>query len=351
MGFRPKTVKHNFNYRMHAMKPLKTKISSSCRSSRLSSKICQAITIAIAALIINGCSDRLKQATQVVAKVNDDEISVHQVNNALAGMQRLSPESVSPEIISKARKEALTKLVNEQLAVQQAIAQKLDRSPAVMMQIDAAKREILTRAYLGQLVANLPKPSAEDIKKFYNDHPELFAQRRIYNLQEISLKNPHPSLNDLQKLVAGKSMADIAEALKKENVAYSRNSGTRAAEQIALPMLTELAKLKDGQTSVIETPQVVAIVHIDTSQLAPVNEEIALQHIPQFLMNEQAKVAINDNIDRLRRQAKIVYMNEFKDGAQPTGTQTAVAAPASQPVAETKSTSNNSVERGLAVMH
>lgn len=308
-------------------------------------KICQVMTITIAALIINGCSDKPKQATQVVAKVNGDEISVHQVNNALAGMQRVSPENASPENINKARSEALTKLVNEQLAVQQAMAQKLDRSPVVMMQIDAAKREILTRAYLGQVVSSLPKPSAADVKKFYNDHPELFTQRRIYNLQEISLKNPHPPVSDLQKLIVGKSMTEIVVELKKENVAYTGNAGMRAAEQIAVPMLAELAKVKDGQTSVIETPQMVSIVHVVASQLSPVKEETALQRIPQYLMNEQAKVAINNNLDHLKRQAKIEYMNEFKNSPQLAAT----AAPAVQPVADTKKASS-SVERGIAGM-
>lgn len=308
--------------------------------------LCQVVAIGLAAMLISGCSDKNKPATQIVAKVNNDEISVHQVNNALAQLPHIAPENVD-----KVRHDVLAKLVNQQLTVQQAINQKLDRTADVMMQIDAAKREILSRAYLSQLVAGLPKPSEEDDKKFYDGHPELFAQRRIYNLQEISLQTQQLPAAELQKMTAGKSMADIAANLKIRNIPFTSNSGTRAAEQIGLPMLVELAKLKDGQTGVIETPQLTAIVHVETSQLAPVNEEFALQRIPQYLMNEQAKVAINDNLEYLKSKAKIEYLNVSADGTHPPDT--AVAQPVqtvSQPVA-TSGKSDNSIERGIAGIH
>lgn len=293
-----------------------------------------ALVVGLASLLITGCTDKHKPATQVVAKVNNDEISVHQVNNALAQIPHLAPEDTD-----KARQDVLAKLVNQQLAVQQAISQKLDRTPEVMMQIDAANREILTRAYLSRLVAGLTKPSAEDAKKFYDTHPELFAQRRIYNLQQISIPNPHPAIADLQKMIAGKSMAETEAGLKAQNIVYTSNSGTRAAEQIALPMLTELAKLQDGQTSIMETPQLAMIVHIEASQLAPVSEDLAMQRIPQYLMNEQAKIAINDNIEHLKSKSKIEYMNEFGSNAKPPES-------LAMPVADTSKTTN-SVERGI----
>lgn len=284
--------------------------------------------MALSLVLVIGCSEGPKPATQVAAKVNDDEISVHQVNNV---MMKMPP--VAPEISDKVRHEVLVNLVNQQLAVQQAIEQKMDRSPAVVMQIDAAQREILARAYLNQLVAGLPKLGPDDAKKFYDAHPELFAQRRIYVLQEISLQTPHPSVEELQKLIVGKSMADIEASLKQQNIAYVSNAGTRVAEQIPLPILTQLAKLEDGQTAVLATPQSTTIVHVGSSRLVPANEAQALQGIPQYLMNEQAKVAINDDLERLKRKARIEYADGFKSAVKTAG-KPAAAAPAALPVVE-----------------
>ena len=108
----------------------------------------------IAALLVVACSEPKKPATQVVAKVNDDEISIHQVNNALAQIPNVPVDSRD-----KLKKEILARLVNEELTVQKAESMKIDRSPEVMMLIDQAKREILTRAYLARLIAGLPKPT------------------------------------------------------------------------------------------------------------------------------------------------------------------------------------------------
>ena len=266
----------------------------------------QTLLLSMAVIFLAGCNGKHQPATQVVAKVNNDEISIHQINSALARIPNLSPANVA-----SARKEILDKLINQQLAVQQALDKKLDRSPEVMMMIDASRREILTRAYLSQLVSGSAKPTDEEVKQFYTSHPQLFAERRIYNLQEIALQKPHPSVGDLQSRVTGKSMADIAASLKNDNITFASNGGTRAAEQIAIPILTELAKFKDGETGVIETPEATMIIHIESTQLAPVKEDVALVRIPQFLANQKAKAIINDKFAQLKSQAKIEYMNEF----------------------------------------
>ena len=73
-----------------------------------------------------GCGHKSEGgATQVVAKVNGDEISIHQVNFQLARLGALDKEK------SKlAAKEVLSKLVNQELLKQKAVEAKLDRDLA-----------------------------------------------------------------------------------------------------------------------------------------------------------------------------------------------------------------------------
>lgn len=306
--------------------------------------------LSLALLAMAGCadSDANNPNTQVVAKVNGDEISVHQVNNAIAQIPNVTPENVE-----KVRGEVLDKLINQQLAIQQAEEHKIDRSTEVMMKVDAARREILTRAYLSQVVASLPKPGENEAKEFYTSHPALFAERRIYNLQEIVLEQPHPPAAQIRELIAGKSMDQIAAALKAQNISFSTNSGTRAAEQISLPVLNGLAEIQDGETKVVETSKAVLILHVAASQSAPVSEEAALQRIPQYLANEQAKEAITADLDRLKAEADIEYMNQpaaaagSKEATAKPAKQTTAAQPAARPQsAETNA--DNSTEKGIS---
>ena len=75
-----------------------------------------------------------KIATQVAARVNGDEITVHQVNDVLA-----RNPNIAPEFANQAKSEILDRLIDQQLTKQKAIENKLDRSPKVMRAIEAAK--------------------------------------------------------------------------------------------------------------------------------------------------------------------------------------------------------------------
>ena len=103
----------------------------------------------LAIVIAPGCGKKdeadtkAKAATQVAAKVNAEEITVHQVNNILA-----RNPNVKPEAAGEAKREILNRLIDQQLAKQEAIEAKLDRSPNVMQAIEAARSEILARAHL-----------------------------------------------------------------------------------------------------------------------------------------------------------------------------------------------------------
>lgn len=304
------------------------------------------LLLVAAALLATACSEQKKFATQVVARVNDDEISIHQVNNALAQLPNVPADGTG-----KVREEILTKLVNQQLAVQQAEQQRIDRSPEVMMLIDEARREILTRAYLSRLISGLPRPSEEDIKKFYESHPQLFSQRRIYKLREISLETPNPPVADLKALAQGKSVEEIVGWLQKQGIAYTMRSGTRAAEEIPLNVLPELAAYKDGQTGILPlTPQSVLVMHLDSSQVAPMDEKTALQRIPAYLANEQAKLAITSDLERLKAKATIQYLGEFADLSSNSAGAGAPVVATAEPLrpAPEKAPVARSLEKGIA---
>lgn len=268
--------------------------------------------VAAVALVLSGCNADKKPTTQLAAKVNGDEISVHQVNNALS-QTRATPS----EKIEGARRQVLDKLIYQQLAVQQAIEEKLDRSPEVVMAIDAARRDVLTRAYLGKVAAAVTPPAAEEARKYYDAHPELFAQRRIFNVQEIGVPPGAVSVESLREIAAGKSMDEIAAWLKNRNVAFATKSERRSAEQIRPEVLATLHALKDGQTAVVDSPQGVAVIRVAASVAAPLDEAASLQAIQQFLASQQGREAIALDMERLRGKAKIEYLNDFATAAAP----------------------------------
>ena len=130
------------------------------------------------------------KVTQVIAKVNDKEISVHQLNFVLKDV----PAQASQEQLQKIRKAGLDRLVEQETLVQASLDQKRDQDPAVLQQLEAARREILARAHLQAIGAGAKAPDAAAISKFYQDNPALFKERNIYQFTEVNLPGvPSPT--------------------------------------------------------------------------------------------------------------------------------------------------------------
>lgn len=276
--------------------------------------------------ITAGCGkgDGKPAATQVAAKVNSDEITVHQIDSVLA-----RTPNVTPEVADRAKRAILDKLVDQQLARQQAIDKKLDRSPPVLQALEAAKTEILARAYVEQIAAAQPKPTDDEVKKYYGEHPELFAQRRLFNVEEIVLAAQGDTEARLrEQITKARSIQEVAAWLKAQGVQFQENRGARAAEQIPFWLLSKLQSMKDGDMQLIGPVEGrLEVIRVVASKAAPVDEKAATPAIRQFLFNQRSSEAVAKEMKLVKEKAKIEYVGAFA---------TTAAAPEAKPAAPTE---------------
>ena len=317
----------------------------------VSSRLTLTLLAGALALGLVACGDKAdkKTSTQVAAKVGSEEISVHQINQVL---QRTNSNGASPEAAKAMSREVLEKLIDQQLAVDQAVDSKLHRTPEVVTQIEAARREILARAYMQKIATALPKPSPEEIKAYFKDQPALFAERRIYNLQELVVpKTPANASVNLtaelkSQMAAGKSVEDAAAWLKSKDIQFGGGRATRPAEQIPMELLTQLHALKDGQSIVFETPQAATVVRVMASQSAPVPEAEALPRIEQFLTNRRATEAVAADLKKLRAATTVSYMGEFSAPDAPSAAPATVSE--SKPAGTQVEPARTAIEKGVS---
>lgn len=246
-------------------------------------------------------------ATQLVAKVNGNEISVHQLNSVLE-----KAKNVTAETADLVRVEAIKKLVEQQLAYEKAIEKRLDRTPVVVMAIENAKREIIARAYLQQTIAGLSEPSAEDVTKYYEENPALFSERKIYNVREVAVEPREGILEPLkQRALDGQSLEQITTWLTEQGVKFRLGSATRTAEQVGMELLPILAKVKDGGSTVFQGPNNYLLVHIVASKLTPVTKKQAHTRIVRFLSNVKMQKTVAENVATLKDSATVEYVGDF----------------------------------------
>ncbi|MCS6787312.1 MAG: SurA N-terminal domain-containing protein, partial [Thiobacillaceae bacterium] len=104
-----------------------------------------ALTLALA-LTLTGCGEKAGEeakVTQVVAKVGKDEITVHQLNFELGRLAGNLPANLTPEQRKQTANQVLRGLVDQQLLMQKAIEDKLDRDPKVVQTLESARRQVL----------------------------------------------------------------------------------------------------------------------------------------------------------------------------------------------------------------
>ena len=103
----------------------------------------------------------------------------------------------------------------------------------------------------------MAKPTIDEAKKYYSEHPQLFSERRIYNIQEIVLPAAAGVGEELRSMLdSGKSMENIAQWLKGKDIKFAAGTATRSAEQIPLELLPKIHPLKVGQGLILQSPQI-----------------------------------------------------------------------------------------------
>jgi len=291
-----------------------------------------ALTLALS-LALGGCGDKNegeKAPTQVVAKVNDDEITVHQLNLELSGLQ-----GVGPEQARQASEQVLKSMVDQQLLVQQALEDKLDRDPQFQQRLEATRRKLLAQAYVEKLTANVAAPTEAEIDAYFAQHPALFAERRIYRLQEISVQVTPDNVEAVKaQLAQSKNLNEFSEWLKARNIPARGVQSTKPAEQLPLEILPRLHALKDGQALTLNVPGALNILVVAGSQTQPMSKEQARPVIERFLLNSRKREAAEANLKALREKAQIEYLGEYAEVGKQAPAAAAPAAPApAQPAA------------------
>lgn len=297
----------------------------------------------LVAALLGGCGDKKeeaaadKPASQVAAKVNGTELTVHQVNYALQRIPNLDKGQAKPASLQVVRN-----LVDQELVVQKALEDKLDRDPLVVQALDTARRQILAEAYMRRKLGTPGEPSDGEISAYFNSHPEMFTNRKIYRLQEVSIKAPKEKHDAIRKqLEASKTLNDFMAWLKAENLPVKAGQAVKAAEQLPPAVLPKLAQMPDGQALVANAPDGLLVIVVADSQAQPVTLEQAKPAISGMLRNEARQKAAKAELDALKANAKIEYVGEFadagKDNAAPAAAQPAAAktpAPATDPDAD-----------------
>lgn len=295
-----------------------------------------------------GCGDKKegaeKAATQVAAKVNGDEITVHQLNFELSKLGNLSPEQAK-----QAANQVLKSMVDQQLMVQKAVADKVDRDPQVVQTLEAARRQILAQALIQKMTANQAAPTDAELADYYTQHPALFAERRIYRLQEINVQVTPDNVDAVKaRLQQTKNLGDFVDWLKAENIPARAGQSTKTAEQLPLELLPRVHALKDGQALTFSAPGALNILVVVNSQTQPLTQEQAKPMIERYLGNAKKREVAEAELKKLKEAAKVEYLGDYVDAGKEADKAASEPKAAPVPAQPEGDPDANAMEKGLS---
>lgn len=272
------------------------------------------IALAILAVLASGCE---KPATAVksetVATVDGDKIGEVELNLALSGLGALSEAQAA-----EAKIRLLQALIDQRLVAQAAKKSGLDKAPEVAIAIEQASRQTLVEAYAERSFRDVANPSETEITEYYNQHPELFSQRRIYRIQELELTLEPSRLPEVDaRLKSSHSMGDFVNWVKEQGIEGKTAVVVKPAEQIPAPLLDSLSQMKDGEVTILPgRPGHVLIQQLQESQLQPVSLEQAKNAIEQALTVRKRKGMMEADLKKLREAARIEYASGYAPAAE-----------------------------------
>jgi EpsD family peptidyl-prolyl cis-trans isomerase len=300
---------------------MQPRIASGCRAP--APRPLAAVAV-LACALVAACSPAGRtgdsSSTQVAVKVNGGEISVHQVEHAVQRHAALAAAN-------DGTRRVLDGLVDQELAAQQAREKHLDRDPRTVQAIEAARRDILARAYVESVGQAATQPDTQAVDDYYARNPALFAQRRLYVLQEMMVEGDASALAALGERVRSLASAEaIINAAHEVRLVPTVHRTARPAEDIALSLVERLGALRDGQSLWLPGEKSAKVITVITSQPAPLGRIEARPRIQAFLAAERQREAVTADLKHLRQKARIEYLGRFAPPADASAAPAAVTA-------------------------
>lgn len=237
-----------------------------------------AVLMVGAALALAGCGKKGAEGEiekgQVVATVDGKDITIHELNAELQGAQ--VPENITPEQRKQLEQAALQQVVNRKILADIARERNLDKNPMFLLQERRAEEQILVQLLQREMSAAVKKPTQTEVQTFIAQNPDLFAERKIFTVDQIQFEAPKDP-NILRKYQPLKSLDEVEAMLKQDGLQY-RRAPTKLDVATANPELVQqVLKMPKDEIFIIPAGRVMVANRITGTEVQPLTGEQAQQ--------------------------------------------------------------------------
>lgn len=271
------------------------------------------------ALVVSACnfgSSTPKAPTgQVVATVGGQEITVRQLNAELSGAA-----SVAPAAQKEQKRAALNFMIERTVLANEARKQGIDKDPDFILLSQRTMDALLAQQLQSKIAAAVPAITLEEATRFENANPNIFAERKIFEVDQIRMNQPSDR-TVLAKLQPLKTLDEVAKLLTENNLPFQR--GTSAIDAVGQnpQLINAIVALPPQEVFVFPAGNQIMINQVRSARTDPFTGDPANKYAMNVLRLERTQTAVRRQMTAVLAKAKntiVVSKDYMPPKAAPT---------------------------------
>lgn len=226
-----------------------------------------------AVLALSACDRGAPKAPtgQVVASVGAREITRRELQTEMTGLT-----AATPAVQKEQQKAALQRLVQRAILVSAAKEQGIDKDPSFALLAQRANDMLMLQMLERKVAAGVPAPSDEEVAQFMQTNPDMFAQRRLFDVEQIRMPLPSDA-KIIKQLEPLKTMDEVAAFLTKQNIPFQRGTNVMDAVGQDPRLLKSIIALPPNEVFILSSRSEVFLNQIRNTRIVPFEGKPATQ--------------------------------------------------------------------------
>ena len=227
---------------------------------------------------------------QVVATWNGKEVTVRDLDAEIGDYK-----TTDPKTRKAVEQSALNQILARKIVAQAAIDQGLDKTPDFAIQKQRAIEKFLAQRMQAKIAADVPKPTREEAVAFVAANPNIFADRKIFILDQIRMARPKdPAV--LKSLEPLKTMDEVEAELTRDHIPFQQGAGTLDAVGADPKLIDQIMKLPPGEIFIVPDKAGLLANQIKDTRTSPFTGDPATDYALNLLTRQREQDAVNREI-------------------------------------------------------
>lgn len=272
----------------------------------------------VSAITVSSISCKQKEAIKegssgpVLAKINNTEITLSDFNERLKEYPSVAHGGT---LDIETKKGFLDNLIVRELLYQEALKTGLDKEKETAEMLEEMKKRILVEKFFKKELDENMKISDEELKKYYEEHPDEAKAPVEVRASHILLKTREEAEAVLKKLKAGSKFEDLAKSSSIDTGSKVRGGDLGFFHKgVMVPEFEDAAlKLQKGETSgIVETRFGFHIIKLTDKRTGKEKSfDEAKVELEQNLLKKKKKEKFDSLVSGLKSKASITIKEDL----------------------------------------